>query len=90
MVGREGIEPSTNGLRGVVGGCRYIVNQVLGALANLEINVVRSQFGHSRSEKVTSRVLVTKSLVRSVSEAASCESAIHADARVPQSSELVP
>ena len=53
LVGREGIEPSTNGLRAAVGGYRHIANQVLAALANLEINVVRSQFGHSQSKLVT-------------------------------------
>ena len=56
MVGREGIEPSTNGLRGSGRGYRRIVNQVLAALANLEINVVRSQFGHSQSMLVTRSV----------------------------------
>ena len=42
-------------LRAAVRGYRYIVNQVLAALANFEINVVQSQFGHSQSELVTSR-----------------------------------
>jgi hypothetical protein len=46
LVGRVGIEPTTNGLRASGRGYRYIVNQVLAALANLETNVVQSQFGH--------------------------------------------
>ena len=53
MVGREGIEPSTNGLRAAGRGYRYIVNQLLAAFADLAINVIQSQFGHSQSERVT-------------------------------------
>jgi hypothetical protein len=53
LVGREGIEPSTNGLRGGVRLYSCFVNQVLASLANLEISVIQSQFRHSQSELVT-------------------------------------
>src|SRR5215472_7150772 len=53
MVGREGIEPSTNRLRGAVRRYRYIVDQVLATLADFEINLIQSQFGHSQSWLVT-------------------------------------
>jgi hypothetical protein len=57
MVGREGIEPSTNGLRATPSGYSCIANQVLAALANLEISIIQSQFGHSKSGLVTNRVV---------------------------------
>ena len=56
MVGREGIEPSTNGFRGGFRLYSYCVNQVLAALAKLQINVVQSQFRHGQSWLVTNGV----------------------------------
>jgi hypothetical protein len=61
-VGREGIEPSTNGLRGGARLYRHFVNQALAALANFEINVTQSQFGHSQFHLVTNDSLLTTAL----------------------------
>jgi hypothetical protein len=52
-VGREGIEPSTNGLRGPEGSYVCFANQVLAALANLDIDLIQAQFGHSQPERGT-------------------------------------
>jgi hypothetical protein len=52
-VGREGIEPSTNGLRGGAHLYQHFVNQILVTLANFEINVIQSQFRRSQSQLVT-------------------------------------
>jgi hypothetical protein len=52
-VGREGIEPSTNGLRGGFGQGSTLVNQKLAALAKLEINLIKAQFRHTQSGFVT-------------------------------------
>ena len=55
-MGRVGIEPTSNGLRGGARLYWQFVNQVLAGLANLEISLIRSQFGHSQSGVVTSRL----------------------------------
>jgi hypothetical protein len=64
MVGREGIEPSTNGLRGEVDPCVFLVNQALAALADLETSVIRSQFGHNQSGLVTNGLVARHRLAR--------------------------
>ena len=49
LVGRVGIEPTTNGLRDGFAPTERLVNPMLAALANLETCVIQSQLRHSQS-----------------------------------------
>jgi hypothetical protein len=46
LVGRAGIEPATNGVRGGAVVMRQLANQQLAALANIEISVSKAQLRH--------------------------------------------
>ena len=47
LVGRAGIEPATNGLRGGAVVMRQLANQQLAALANTETNASKAQLWHT-------------------------------------------
>jgi hypothetical protein len=49
LVGRAGIEPATNGLRGGAVAKQHLANQQLAALANIETSVSKAQLRHTQS-----------------------------------------